>query len=372
MQIAQQLGVRRATIIEWLAKNSYTDARGWRKDKARKYRNTVIAERICELKRQRIARNYFVGDDYVQMDYAKQYPDAVHPTLWFIKKTIQHAGLQTKKPKVKRRGGSEYLLYPVTSIRQLKGIHQSADFIGKKYIAGRTEPVNIFSTSYYYPFKLYQIKRIEAEKAIYAVEQLQHQWSRHPIPHVLRVDNGLQFRGSASGQRVLGMFLTFLLNSNVTPLFGSPSKPWTNPHIEGHNRVFNDKVWRNNYFTSLEQIDQEAERFNQESTAFFQYKYAQDVSKRGYRYLARESSTNPFALKTRKKKKIYFIRFVESLESQASAHIMIMNEPVNLPEQYTHQFVFVEWDIELDRLSIFSEYQGTASMVKQLNFKLSS
>jgi hypothetical protein len=300
VQIAQQLGVRRATVIDWLSQDSYQDNRGWQKDNARKYSDEAIEERICQLKRRRIDQNHFVGDDYVQMDYAKQFSREPLPSLWFINKTVRNAGLQTRKAKVRRKGGSAYLLYPVQSMRALGRIHQSADFIGKKYIAGRTEPINIFSTSYYAPFKLYQIKRIEAEKGIYALTELQRQWTVYPIPHVLRLDNGLQFRGTASGKRVLGLFITFLLNLNVTPLFGSPSKPWTNPHIEGHNRVFNEKVWGKNFFTSLEQIDHEAERFNQESIALFNFKYAQYVHHKAQRRLKPTQRVNTDTLISRK------------------------------------------------------------------------
>jgi hypothetical protein len=89
------------------------------------------------------------------MDYAKQYPDEKLPSVWFIDKTIRQAGLQTKKSKKYKNGGSEYLLYPVQLIRNLGHVQQSADFIGKKYISGQREPINIFSTSYYMPFKLY-------------------------------------------------------------------------------------------------------------------------------------------------------------------------------------------------------------------------
>ncbi|MGA9407997.1 MAG: hypothetical protein WBW71_12765 [Bacteroidota bacterium] len=252
----------------------------------------------------------------------------------------------------------------------MKGIHQSADFIGKKYISGRTEPINIFSTSYYFPFKLYQIKRIEAEKAIYAIEQLQNLWSRFPKPHVLRLDNGLQFRGTASGKRALGTFLIYLLNLNVIPLFGSPSKPWTNPHIEGHNRVFTEKVWRKNFFTSLEQIDQENERFNKKSIDLFQFKYAQHVFDNISRLLDKNSTINVDKLLTRKGKKLYFIRFVESFESQGEAHVTIMNETVSLPEKYTHQFVFGEWNIETDILSLYSEYDRTISLIYKTPFRL--
>jgi len=250
-------------------------------------------------------------------------------------------------------------------------IQQSADFIGKKYISGRSEPINIFSTSYYLPFKLYQIVRVYAEKATYAIEQLRYQWRLYPVPHVLRLDNGLQFRGTASGKRALGLFVVFLLNENVTPLFGSPSKPWNNPHIEGHNRVFNEKVWRKNFFVSLEHIDKELIRFNEESLELFRYKYAQHLTRRHYRYHEFKSAQPTVAtLKTRKHKKIYFVRFVESPEGKQSAQINVMNETILLPEQYTRQFVFVEWDLHREDLIIYSEQHRVRTRIHRISFKI--
>jgi len=304
------------------------------------------------------------------MDYARCYPKEQLPTLWYIKQTIKKAKLQTRKPKRRQTGGSEYLLYPIQSIRSLKGIHQSADFIGKKYITGRSEPINIFSSSYYFPFKLYQIQRITAEKAMYAIEQLQNLWSRFPKPHVLRLDNGVQFRGTASGKRALGTFLLYLLNLNVIPLFGSPSKPWTNPHIEGHNRVFNEKIWSKNFFTSLDQIDQETERFNKESIELFHFKYAHYVVDNITRLIDSNARVNTETLRTRRGKKLYFIRFVESFESSKDAQVTIMNETIFLPEKYNHQFVFGEWNLETEILSLYSEYKKTVTLIQQIPFKL--
>lgn len=304
------------------------------------------------------------------MDYAYHYPKDSLPTLWYIKQTIRKANLQTRKPKQRRKGGSEYLLYPTESIRSLPGIHQSADFIGKKYITGRTKPINFFSTSYYWPFKLYQVKRIQAEKAIYAIHELQNLWIKFPMPHVLRIDNGLQFRGTASGKRALGTFLIFLLNLNVIPLFGAPSKPWTNPHIEGHNRIFTEKIWNRNIFTSLEQIDQENERFNNESIDLFRFKFVRHMFDNISRLLTNNTIVNIDSLQTRKDKKLYFIRFVESIEQHGTAHVTIMNETIYLPEQYTHQFIFTEWNIETETLSLYSEYKKSKTLIQRIPFKL--
>ena len=331
----------------------------------------MVVKRVVELKRHRIEHAYFVGDEYVQMEYAHQYPDDELPTLWFINKVVRQYKLQTRKPKPRRvTGGSEYLLYPARAIRQLGFIQQSADFIGKKYISGRPEPINIFSTSYYLPFKLYQIVRVQAEKAIYAIEQLRRQWIDYPVPHVLRIDNGLQFRGTAHGKRALGSFVVFLLNENVVPLFGSPSKPWNNPHIEGHNRVFSEKVWRKNRFTSLEHIDKELQRFNEESLELFRYKYVQHLTKKRYHHLDIGDVHTTDTLKTRKHKNIYFVRFVESPEGKDSAQIHIMNDTVLLPEQYNHQFVFVDWNLYHQNLSVYSEHNNIRTLIHRIPFKI--
>lgn len=367
------MNVSRKTIREWLSAETYQDNRGWEKDKARKYIDDRVAERIVELRARRIKKKkYFIGSDYLQMDYAKGHSTEDIPSKWFIEETIRDNKLQTRKPKKRKKGGAEYLLYPTESIRNLGYIHQSADFIGKKYIAGKSEPVNIFSTCYHAPVKIYQIQRILAEKSTYAIEFLEKFWLIYPIPDVFRIDNGLQFRGTASGKRVIGKFLIFLLNLGITPLFGSPSKPWTNPHVEGHNRVFNEKVWNKNYFTSLKQIDTECKRFNQESKELFKFRYANLIvnNQNLFGYLEKNQKINTNKLRTTANKKIYFARFAELLEENHRAQIIIMNETVYLSEKYAHQFVFVEWDLEKERLFIYTEYKKIRKLIKKQKFKI--
>lgn len=361
--------MRKPTILAWLKHNAYPEGRGWKEGKHRKY-SEEIDKRIRELKQTRIDTKYLVGSDHVRKDYAAEHPQEMLPTESYIDTVVRKAGLQTRKPKKRVKGGSAYLLYPVQRIRDLGYLQQSADFIGKKYITGRTEPINIFSTSYYFPFKLYQIKRVLAEKSEYAIAELIRLWRKYPIPNVFREDNGLQFRGGGNAKRSIGKFLKFLLNLHVTPLFGAPRKPWTNPHVEGHNRVFNEKVWGKNFFTSPEQIDQECERFNQESLELLHFKYAELIFNGNFRYIERDQTINTETLETVEGRKICFIRFVESIPGMGGAHIVILNETVNLPEQYTHQFVFAEWDLEKELLSLYSEYKNVSTLIHQLRFTL--
>lgn len=308
------------------------------------------------------------------MDYAKKYSRDEIPSQWFIAETIRKNKLQTRKTKKRKKGGSAYLLYPIESIRALGYIHQSADFIGKKYISGKSNPVNIFSACYHAPIKLYQIQRVLAEKADYAINVLVKFWYIYPIPDVFRLDNALQFRGTARGKRALGKFLIFLLNLGITPLFGAPSKPWTNPNVEGHNRVFDEKVWKTNHFTCLDQIDSECRRFNQESKELFKFKYAELIVNNGniFRYLEKGQRINTAKLESVKNKKIYFIRFVESVDGGKKSQIVIMNEIVSVQEKYNHQFVFTEWDLEKEQLTIYSEYQKVKMIIKKVKFKINN
>jgi len=365
------LGIRQPTISEWLRQDGYTNKRGWKAGIKRKY-SSLEEKRICELKTKRIKSNcYFVGSEFVQMDYAKKYPNDRRPSIWFIQETVRKNRLQTAKPKKKRKGGSEYLLFPIEAIKQLGKIQQSGDFIGKKYIDNSSNPINIFSTSYYRPFKLYQIKRILAAKTPFVFPVLTDLWQKYPIPDVFRIDNGLQFRGTGSGKRFISPFLKFLLNLNIIPLFGSPSKPWTNPHIEGHNKVFSDKVWSRNRFTNLNQIDRECKRFNQESSGLFDFKYQDCIQfLKHKRYLTKQSKIEFKKLKTAENKKIYFIRFVEHKDTRKNSFITVLNEKIIIPEQYDHQFILVECNIGKNKLNIFSEFQKKIKQIHQVKFKI--
>lgn len=375
MEISKALDIRRPTIIAWLKKEQYVETRGWKSGSSRKTEEQkAIAKRIVEIKQKRIdEKKYFVGSAYVLMDYVKTYPHHSPPSMWQIDQAVREAKLQTRKPhRKKQKGGSTYLLYPTESIKRLGEIQQSVDFIGKKYIAGKSDPINIFSTSYYTPFKLFQIKRVLAEKSIYAIDYLKELWCSYPVPNVLREDNGVQFRGTSRGKRCIGMFLRFLLNLNVTPLFGAPRKPWTNPYVEGHNRVFGEKLWNSHHFTSMEQLEYECNRFNEESKEYFTFAYAQMIvnNVKRHHYLQRNETINTDTLLCKKGKRIYFLRFVESYEPKGNGFIIVLNEHVTIPEKYTHQFVFVEWNLETERLLIYSESHGQSQCIKQIPFTL--
>jgi len=310
--------------------------------------------------------DYLLGAPYVQMHYEERHAPERTPSVWFIKDVTRRNNLQTREPKKRDKGKNivARLLFPIKSIIQLGRIQQSIDFIGKKFITGRSEPISIFATSYYQWFQLYRIRRVDAETAPSAMRCLQVFWQRFPIPDVVRCDNAMIFRGG--GTALIGTFLKFLLRLNTIPLFSAPYQSYTNPHIEGHNSTFAQKLWAKHFFTSEEDIDRECERFNGESERFFRWRFKERLSYKYLRYLQPDQETDTETPLRTWRKKIYFIRFVQ-LWPQGYG-IIVLNRFVPLPEAYNNQYVFVELRLDTATLHVFQEREGVATEILQKPF----
>lgn len=370
--ISIQLGIRKPTIIAWLAKKEYEEQRGWVKNKFRTHTQTEH-QRIVELKQARITgKQYFLGSPHIQMDYAKTYPKDLLPSLWFFDEAVRKARLQTHEPKKRKKGQNivSRLLFPIKSIVGLGKIQQSCDFIGKKYIQGSGEPINIFSTSFYQWFELYQIRRVLAETAESAIMSLTTFWKTFPLPNVLREDNSMTFRGTGRISGHIGKFVKFLLNLNIIPLFSSAYQSYTNPHIEGHNRTFSDKLWDKHHFTTMDEIDVECEKFNAESQEFFEWKFKERLNAGNLRRLNSKSILDSEVLRSTKGKKICFIRFVQSWkEENDTPGIVVLDRFVEISAAYLNQYVFVTLNLETAVINIISECEGKIYQIINQRFE---
>jgi hypothetical protein len=370
-EIARRLAVRRATLVAWFQHDAYQDHRGWTKGELRKY-TPAVRERVIALKQARIDQGrYFLGAPYVQMDYAKRYPKEEPPSLWFINESVRQAGLQTHQPKKRQRGKDTVrrLHFPVKTIVGLGRIHQACDYVGKKYMYGSSEPISILSTSYYQWFEIHQIWRVLGETAQAAVERLAAFWVDHPLPQVLRIDNAMTFRGGGKHPAVVSRFLKFVLNCGITPLFAAPYRAYTNPHVEGHNRTFAEKLWGRHTFTAHEQIDRECARFNAESEEFFRFRFASRLKAKGLRYRNRRAPINTETLATTRGKQICFIRFVESWkERNEEIGIVVLERFIELPAAYLNQYVFAALDLMTTTLSVRSETEGRVTEIRKIPF----
>lgn len=370
-ETARRLSIHKATIRRWRSIATYEDNRGFEKGSYRTHTKEETT-RIVELKKSRIEKKkYFLGSPHIRMDYAKQFPEDDLPSLWFFDKVVRDAGLQTHEPKKKTKGQDRVkrLRFPVKSIVGLGRIQQASDFIGKKFITGRTEPISIFSTSYYQWFQLYQIWLTEAESALCAIGKLSLFWQTHPLPNVMRMDNGMTFRGTGAEVARVGTFLKFLLNLGVTPLFSAPYQSYTNPHIEGHNRTFTEKLWSAHVFTNLSEINNECERFNSESREYYHYAFKERLAQKSLRFIVPERTIVTDRLQNANGKRVCFIRFVEAwMERNRECGIVLLNKFITLPEAYLNQYVFVTVYLETSVLSIVSEHDGIQDEILRQSF----
>ena len=370
-ETARRLSIHKNTVNRWRSAESYEDGRGWKQGGYRTH-NKEEAGRIVVLKKARIEKKkYFLGSPYIRMDYAKEFPKETLPSLWFFDKVVRDAGLQTHEPKKRGKGHDRVkrLRFPIVSIVKLGRIQQASDFIGKKFITGRSDPISIFSTSYYQWFQLYEIWRTEAESAICAIEKLSTLWQTTPIPNVMRMDNGMTFRGTGAGVARVGTFLKFLLNLGVTPLFSSPYQSYTNPHIEGHNRTFTEKLWGQHAFKTLDEIDAECSRFNEESREYYEYAFHERLAQKSLRFLVPNRPIVTNRLQGTRGKKVCFIRFVEQwLERGRESGIVLLNKFIALPDMYLNQYVFVTINLETAMLFITSEHDGIVDEILRQPF----
>lgn len=202
-----------------------------------------------------------------------------------------------------------------------------------------------------------------------AVEPLARFWTDHPIPQVMRIDNATAFRGAIRHVTVIGRFLKFLLNSNVTPLFAAPYRSYTNPHIEGHNRTFTEKLGAKHTFTSLEAIDTECARFHAESEEFFRFKFAERLRAKTLRYRRSRVAVNLHTLTTTRGRRIGFIRFVERWsERNQEIGVVVLERFVDLPSACLNQYVFAQLDLAAARLQVYSEVDGQTTIIRTIRF----
>lgn len=196
-----------------------------------------------------------------------------------------------------------------------------ADFIGRKYITGRSKPLNFIGFSFKRKPRLRHYKRVEGETADNFIRQCKDFFINFEKPDFLKVDNCAATIGSVSGKRNISRTIAFLLENRVVPVFSVPRKPFSQASIEGNNSVFSRRFWNKIKFKNLKEVDKKLELFNQASKIYTNYR----------------------TLKKRKKirksfvPKVYFIRQVkEDKERNGKAFIDVLNEKINLPS-FIHQ-----------------------------------
>jgi hypothetical protein len=296
---------------------------------------------------------YFSGASIIQRKYRERHPNARVPSLRFIGRTLAKYGL-SQTPKVRRKGVSWYLAYPEALIDNLGDSLVEVDFIGKKFIQGRTDPVQFIAFSLKKPRKLKYFQRIESETSNEFIHYCQVFFKRFEKPSVVKLDNGFAFAGAGPEPRTLNNAVFFLLKEKIIPVFTAPRKPWNQASVEGSNSVFSRKFWHRFRFQTLSELDDRLDEFNDAYESYLEY----------------EKPAHPVRARTKFVPRVYFIRKVYELPESQHGYIDVVKEQILLPNTYIGLFVLAEWNLKEEKLIVHFEKDKHDITVKKVRFLL--
>jgi len=270
----------------------------------------------------------------------------------FIVSTLKE--LKLSKPHKKRaKGGSEYQRYPKILISQIGELILEIDFL-QRFIKGRTKPVHFMGFSVK-KLKLRQYRRISGQTHINAREELDWFFSSFFIPDAAKMDNDLAFIGSNSAKRVISKTVKYLFDKKIIPIFTNPRSPWNNGSVEGSNSVFARNFWNKFEFTSIEDIDVKLELFNQSSLEYSGYEQSEFENRKDKKFIPQ----------------IYFIRKVnENQRKNGKGEINILNEKIELPDEYINLYTLSEWNLKTEMLHVYFENEGNEILIKKMKFQI--
>lgn len=338
--------------------NFHIDRRGWPKNKLRRY-TSRDESRVIEIFNHLNCQDgaYFTGATAILQEYLRLFPQEQELSLRFIGRTLAKYGL-SQKPKTRNKGASRYLHYPEYSITHLGESLLEIDFIGKKFIRGRSEPVNFIAFSLRMPRKLKYFKRVEAETADEVIKHCCIFFERFEKPEVVKIDNGFAFAGSGPHPRTISKVITFLLKEKIIPVFTAPRKPWNQASVEGANSIFSRKFWLRFQFHSLAEIDTKLEEFNKAYQQYLQY------TKPGITHRRNKNQQNDFL------PVIYFIRKVYEDDQTRQGFIEVAKEKISLPQSFINMFVLARWNLVKEQLSVCFENDQKLETLEQMSFKI--
>lgn len=351
--IAKNMGVSKKFVSRWTKspeQDCSVDKRGWTKGIRRKW-SAITEQKIREIHQylKDDPHQFFTGATAIAQEWRTRYAEIPLPPIRTIGKVMSDLGLTTDKQRIKRKGASRYLCYPEYTVYYCLGKRVlEVDFIGKKYITGRTEPLNFIGFSFKKKPRLRYFKRIEGQTSVNFIHECSAFFEQFEKPDCIKIDNSLAVIGSASGKRNISKAMGFLLENTIYPVFAVPRKPFSQASIEGNNSVFSRKFWNRINFSSCEEIDEKLEWFNKASMRYT-----------GYQPCLYQKN-NDFI------PRVYFIRQVK--EEKHCGYIDVLNEKVKLPSCYINYFVLAEWNIAEEKLYVYFEKDQKSEVVEQTVF----
>ena len=349
------LGVSKQFVLTWtrsLDQDVREDHRGWAKGQRHRW-SQQTEQRITRIHHflTTNTRQFYCGATAIEHEWRQRY-NVPPPPLRTIGQLLSDLHLSQPRRHERTKGAARYLCYPEHTIyEQFGGRVLEADFIGKKYLTGTSEPLHFIGFAFKKAPRLRYFQRIAAQTTDAFIHHCEQFFMRFEKPMFVKVDNCAATIGSASGKRNLSKAMLFLFANKIIPIFSVPRQPFSQASIEGNNSVFARKFWHKFAFRNPKDVDTKLAWFNDASLAYTQYR-----------------TPPPCAAATSFVPKVYFLRQVKELAETNKAFIDVLHENIVLPASYINYFVLAEWNIETERLSVFFEQQLQSKIIHQQRF----
>lgn len=351
-------------MVHWTQlpeQNFEEDTRGWQKGKVRTH--TEEEKKLIKAVRNKLVNSEeesYIGPEailkHIRSNQQKYQSDEnINIDLIntsFIISALKESKLS--KPHKKRiKGCSEYQHYPKILINQISELILEIDFI-QRFIKGQTKPVHFIGFSCK-KLKLRQYKRISGQTNVNVRKELEWFFNNFFVPKAAKMDNDLAFIGSSSAKRTISKTIKFLFDEKIIPIFTNPRSPWNNGSVEGSNSVFARNFWNKFEFGSVEDIDVKLKLFNQSSLKYSDYEQNKIQNKKDEKFIPQ----------------IYFIRKVhENQQKNGKGEISILNEKIELPEEYINLYTLSKWNLKAEMLNIYFEKEQEKNLIKRMKFQI--
>jgi len=368
-EIADLMEVSTNFVVKWTEspeQDFQKDDRGWQKGRRRKWDKETVRRvgQIREDLREDPDEKYW-GATAIEAEYRRRFPDQKVPPVRTIGQILSDMGVTESQEKGSSRGALRYLHYPERTLRQILWNRLGeADFLGDKFITGRTEPLHFIGYSLKSEPRLRHYERVAGETTDEFIRTTQQFFSRFEKPEALKMDNAAATIGSSYYRRTISQVMEFLLGREVYPVFSVPRTPATQASIEGSNSVFVRKFWNQEQFQSIAHVDERLRVFNESTRKYLGYEVPQNGSQK----------SGPFIPKA------YFLRQVTEQKHGNEGSIDVLHEEVELPPEYIKYFVLAEWNLEEEKLLVrFEEREEsqngreesvTSRVIKQTGFPI--
>ena len=356
VDVYRSLGRSKPWFTKWL-KRYRTGRKKWYEDLPRKPKTIPnktderIEKAIIRIRKSLMegseddTRYSFVGSEAIQyhMEEIGYSPEEI-PSISTIKRIVKRNKLRVNKKERYKRVKSKGR-YTILKPRYIDEIHQ-IDFVGPRYIKG-------FGSINSLHLKDVIGSQVAGNQYIgksmnNVFEFLLDYWKSHPIPKYIQTDNGMSFAGDFIHPKSISRYVRLCLYVGIEVVFIAPAKPWMNGTVEGFNGKFDEKFWKRDTFSNLEDIRAKSQIFYKSQNQFYGWKRKkQDLRSMDPIRMLQSNFKIDWSNIPLVAGRIHFIRIVSS-----RGDITVLNEDFHVGEEYIGEYIWATIDTKGESLVI--------------------